>query len=240
MKLVIFSDDERARHPIAVSAKKHGFDLHVASGVYRWYKDLETRTQKTLEILQTFDPKEIVVVTDGHDVFVNNSAEVFLKEYHEHYSGKVVFQSEHTNWPDPRLEQACLDKHTDPHGYSFLCFGMHAGPAGALVDIYKRGLEIGFVERDMRNLNPHCSWGFDDQLFAIKQYIENPNIVIDSDCRLCQSMQLQALQSGDIAMTDQFILNTTKNTQPVFIHGHGNVAIKATYEEIVKKYGYNP
>ena len=97
MKLVIYSDDEKARSPIVQSALKYGFDLHVATGKYRWYKDLETRTRKTLEVLESFDPEELVVVTDGHDVFVNNNAEEFKKHYREHYDGKIVFQSEHQN-----------------------------------------------------------------------------------------------------------------------------------------------
>ena len=238
MKLVIYSDDEKARSPIVQSALKYGFDLHVATGKYRWYKDLETRTQKTLEMLESLDPDELVVVTDGHDVFVNDSAKEFKERYHEHYDKKIVFQSEHQNWPDPRLEKQCLEKHTDIHGYSFLCFGMHAGTAGQLVELYRKGLWIGQVDDELKQINPHLHWSFDDQLFAVKQYLQREDIVIDSDCHLCQSMQARALESSDVAFTPDFVVNIKKNTRPVFVHGHGNVQIKEIYNSVVKRYGY--
>mgnify|MGYP003108996802 FL=1 len=238
MKLIIYSDDENARKPIAVSAKKYNFELCVASGKYRWYKDLETRTRKTLELLENLKPDELVVVTDGHDVFVNDDASEFKRRYYEHYNEKIVFQSEHQNWPDPRLEKQCLEKHTDPHGYSFLCFGMHAGTAGQLVELYRKGLWIGEVDDELKQINPHLHWSFDDQLFAVKQYLQRDDIVIDADCHLCQSMQAPALQSGDIELHPDHIINKTKNTRPVFIHGHGNVNIKQIYDSIVARYGY--
>ena len=238
MKLVIYSDDEQARKPIVESAKKNGFDLHVATGKYRWYKDLETRTQKTLEVLESFDPDELVVVTDGHDVFVNNTAEEFKKAYKEHYNGKIVFQSEHQNWPDPRLEEKCLEKFTDPNGYSFLCFGMHAGTASQLVELYRKGLWIGQVDDELKQINPHLHWSFDDQLFSVIQYLQRDDIVVDGGCYLCQSMQGPALSSGDIVLHPEAVLNKTKNTQPVFVHGHGNVQIKKIYDQIVERYGY--
>lgn len=231
MKLVIYSDDEAARRPLAVSAKSHGFEVHVATGTYRWYKDLETRTRQTLKVLESFDPNEIVVVTDGHDMFVNNSSETFLWMYKQYYDGKVVYQSEHQNWPDPRLEEPCLKKFTDPDGYSFLCFGMHAGPAGRLVELYKEGLEIGFTPEEQRRINPHCSWEFDDQLFAIKQYIKNDDIVIDHRCVLCQSMQAPALK--DLEINNGVVVNTLKKTEAVFVHGHGNVHMKEIYNRVV-------
>ena len=238
MKLVIYSDDEKARSPIVQSALKYGFDLHVATGKYRWYKDLETRTRKTLEVLESFDPDELVVVTDGHDVFVNNNAEEFKKHYKEHYDGKIVFQSEHQNWPDPRLEKKCLQKFTDPDGYSFLCFGMHAGTASQLVDLYRKGLWLGQVDDELKQINPNLHWSFDDQLFAVIQYLQRDDIVVDGGCYLCQSLQASALLSGDIALTPEHICNITKNTKPVFVHGHGNVQVKEIYNTIVKRYGY--
>ena len=91
MKLIIYSDDENARKPIAVSAKKYNFELCVASGKYRWYKDLETRTRKTLELLENLKPDELVVVTDGHDVFVNDDASEFKRRYYENYNEKIIF-----------------------------------------------------------------------------------------------------------------------------------------------------
>lgn len=239
MKLVIYSDDEAARKPIATSAEHYGFDLHVATGEYRWYKDLETRTKKTLEVLESFDPDELVVVTDGHDVFVNNSAKEFKDAYEKHYKGKVVFQSEHTNWPDPRLEDKCLEKFNDSDGYSFLCFGMHVGTADQLAEIYRKGLWIGQVDEELKSLNPNLTWEFDDQLFAVKQYLQRDDIVVDHKCLLCQSMQAHALASGDIELDPDFVINKTKGTRPVFIHGHGNVRVKQIYEQIVKKYGYD-
>jgi len=238
MKLVIYSDDEKARSPIVQSALKYGFDLHVATGKYRWYKDLETRTHKTLEVLETFDPKELVVVTDGHDVFVNNYAKEFREIYEEHYNGKIVFQSEHQNWPDPRLEKKCLEKFSDPDGYSFLCFGMHVGTAEQLIELYRKGLWLGHVDDELKQINPNLKWSFDDQLFSVIQYLERDDIVLDGNCYLCQSMQGPALQSGDIAFTPDFILNIKKNTRPVFVHGHGNVQIKEIYDQIVRRYGY--
>ena len=238
MKLVIYSDDEKARSPIVQSALKYGFDLHVATGKYRWYKDLETRTRKTLEVLESFDPDELVVVTDGHDVFVNNNAEEFKKHYKEHYDGKIVFQSEHQNWPDPRLEKKCLQKFTDPDGYSFLCFGMHAGTASQLVDLYRKGLWLGQVDDELKQINPNLHWSFDDQLFAVIQYLQRDDIVVDGGCYLCQSLQASALLSGDIALTPEHICNIKKNTKPVFVHGHGNVQVKEIYNSVVKRYGY--
>lgn len=238
MKLVIYSDDAKARSPIVQSALKYGFDLNVATGTYRWYKDLETRTRKTLEVLETFDPKELVVVTDGHDVFVNNFAKEFRKIYEEHYDGKIVFQSEHQNWPDPRLEKKCLEKFTDPDGYSFLCFGMHVGTAEQLVELYRKGLWLGQVDDELKQINPHLQWSFDDQLFSVIQYLERDDIVVDGNCYLCQSMQGPALQSGDIGFTPDFVVNVKKNTRPVFVHGHGNVKIKEIYDSVVKRYGY--
>ena len=239
MKLVIYSDDVKARRPIEVSAKKFGFDLHIATGKYRWYKDLETRTQKTLEMLESFDPEELVVVTDGHDVFVNDSAEEFKKRYHKYYDKKIVFQSEHQNWPDPRLEKQCLEKYTDIHGYSFLCFGMHAGAAGQLVELYRKGLWIGHVDDELKQINPHLHWSFDDQLFSVIQYIQRDDIVVDGGCHLCQSLQGPALTSGDIVFYKESINNITKGTRPVFVHGHGNVQIKKIYDQIVERYGYS-
>ncbi len=238
MKLVIYSDDERHRKPIEVSAKKFGFDLHIATGKYRWYKDLETRTRKTLEVLETFDPDELVVVTDGHDVFVNNTADEFKKAYKQHYDGKIVFQSEHQNWPDPRLKEKCLEKFTDPYGYSFLCFGMHAGTAGQLVELYRKGLWLGQVDDELKQINPHLHWSFDDQLFAVIQYLQRDDIVIDAGCYLCQSLQGPALNSGDVIFYKESINNITKRTRPVFVHGHGNVQIKKIYDQIVERYGY--
>jgi len=238
MKLVIYSDDEKARSPIVQSASKYGFDLHVATGKYRWYKDLETRTRKTLEVLESFDPDELVVVTDGHDVFVNNNAEEFKRHYKEHYDGKIVFQSEHQNWPDPRLEKKCLQKFTDPDGYSFLCFGMHAGTASQLVDLYRKGLWLGQVDDELKQINPNLHWSFDDQLFAVIQYLQRDDIVVDGGCYLCQSLQASALQSGDVAFTPEYVFNVKKNTKPVFVHGHGNVQIKEIYNSVVKRYGY--
>jgi len=238
MKLVIYSDDEKARSPIVQSALKYGFDLHVATGTYRWYKDLETRTRKTLEVLESFDPEELIVVTDGHDVFVNNTAEEFKKVYEEHYAGKIVFQSEHQNWPDPRLEKKCLEKFTDPDGYSFLCFGMHVGTAKQLVEIYRKGLWLGQVDDELKQLNPNLQWSFDDQLFAIIQYLQRDDIVVDGNCYLCQSMQAPALQSGNVGFAGECIVNIAKKTRPVFIHGHGNVNVKAIYDSIVERYGY--
>jgi len=238
MKLVIYSDDAKARSPIVQSALKYGFDLHVATGTYRWYKDLETRTRKTLEVLETFDPKELVVVTDGHDVFVNNFAKEFREIYKEHYDGKIVFQSEHQNWPDPRLEKKCLEKFTDPDGYSFLCFGMHVGTVEQLVELYRKGLWLGQVDDELKQINPHLQWSFDDQLFSVIQYLERDDIVVDGNCYLCQSMQAPALQSSDIGFTPDFVVNIKKNTRPVFVHGHGNVQIKEIYDSVVKRYGY--
>jgi hypothetical protein len=238
MKLVIYSDDEKARSPIVKSSIKYGFDLHVATGNYRWYKDLETRTKETLKVLESFDPEELVVVTDGHDVFVNNTADKFKEAYRKYYDGKIVFQSEHQNWPDPRLEKACLEKFTDPNGYSFLCFGMHVGTASQLVELYQKGLWIGHVDDELKQINPHLRWSFDDQLFSVVQYLQRDDIVIDGDCHLCQSMQGPALQSGDVAFTPDCIVNITKKTRPVFIHGHGNVQIKEIYDSVVKRYGY--
>ena len=238
MKLIVYSDDEVARKPISVSAEKHGFDLHVATGRYRWYKDLETRTIETLSKILEFDMDELVVVTDGHDVFVNNSAEEFKGKYQEHYDGKIVFQSEHTNWPDPRLEQACLDKFADPDGYSFLCFGMHVGTVRQLSELYIKGLDSGFVDDELKMINPNLTWSFDDQLFAVQQYLERDDIVIDADCHLCQSLQYDALVSGDIRFSNEYVLNIKKNTKPVFVHGHGNVNVKQIYNNIAKNYGY--
>lgn len=237
MKLVIYSDDRDARDPITRTAKMHGFDLHVATGKYRWYKDLETRTKSTMDLLKTFDPEEIVVVSDGHDVYIQGDAVNFLSVYNRYYSGKIVFQSEKTNWPDPRLIRKCVEKFTDMDGYSFLCFGMHAGPAGKIVEMYEKGLRTGVVDDELKHINPHLNWAFDDQLFAALEYVVNDDLVVDGQCLLAQTLQPEA-HDDLLQYEDGSIRNSKKNTRPIFIHGNGSVNVKRMYEDVMRRYVY--
>lgn len=242
MKLVIYSDDKKAREPLEITAEKYGFDVHVATGTYRWYKDLETRTRSTLEVLKDFDKDEVVVVTDGHDVFVNNTAETFMDAYKAYYNNYVVFQSEKQIWPDPSLADACHARWFDPDGYRFPCFGMHTGPVRRLIQMYENGLERGDKgdcvlngwTDSAPNIDPNCQWQFDDQLFAVRHYVEYRWVTIDDGCELAQSLQRPALPDVEIVIDgkDPHIRNKTKNTRPAFVHGHGDVRVKAQYERI--------
>jgi len=115
---------------------------------------------------------------------------------------------------------------------------MHVGTVEQLVELYRKGLWLGQVDDELKQINPHLQWSFDDQLFSVIQYLERDDIVVDGNCYLCQSMQAPALQSSDIGFTPDFVVNIKKNTRPVFVHGHGNVQIKEIYDSVVKRYGY--
>ena len=239
MKILTYSDDVNARQPLLKSAADYGFDVESVAGEFRFYKDWETRAKVLLSRLEQMPEDEVICITDAHDVFVNAPANVMKKIYDDNYEGKLVFQSEHQVWPDFRLAPQILEKHKDPDGYSYPCFGCAIGPVRLFVELYREVFKHGHVDEYLASMNGELTWPFDDQLALSKLYPTTDWIVIDSACVLFQSMQAPALPDLGIGQhVKLFLVNKKKNTRPCIVHGHGPVGVKKVYFDVLEKLGY--
>lgn len=195
----------------------------------RFEKDWYTRHVAIRDYLKTLpDQEEIVIISDAHDVFVNQSSDVFLAHIDPN---AITFQSEKQCWPDMSLRRQTARKAPDPHGYQFLCFGLHAGPVDHLLYFYENEDAYGNSKAV-----PTVPWPWDCQLKAYHYYLHEEGILIDQQCQLFQSMQSPALP--DVSIQEGYLVNTVKGTRPCLVHGHGNVRVKEVYNNVVAQLGY--
>ncbi len=215
-----FATDELKMNKLVNSGLKHSMHFtNIGEGLV-WKGNGKNNTgcgQKInvmREYLNTLPENDIVLFVDGYDVFVSNTINAIVQQYHN-YNAKVIFASEQYCWPDATLAELYPD------------------------DAYLNGgCWIGEVKEMKRILAPielptnppilsHVNDDDDEQLYYTKKYLSNQyDIVLDKQNKIFQTMNEHA------TIKDNRLYNIETNTYPIIYHGNGNADAKDKFNEL--------
>jgi hypothetical protein len=180
--------------------------------------------------LQTLDPQQVCLVTDGYDVIFHN-AQLLVQNLHSLPKDKLLFAADVYENPDQGYPYKT--KHLR---IPYLNSGIYAGTAQTILSVLQPALSLP---------NPYA---LDDQRYFVQYMFKNPHIIlIDHGCQLFVCMAgLERKRDYDIKNS---VLHVFDQSTPSVIHFQGfykdtlwinEIYADTTIQHLAKKIHRNP
>ena len=206
MKAISVASREVETQILEKSLAKFGWDYKII--ICEW-KGFGTKIIELYKYLKTLEGHTHFVFTDAYDTCVMGSPdEIKIKDF-----DGIILSAEKNCWPDVNLigKYPIVD-----NDWKFVNSGGIMGSIQTFIKIY---------ESDIPNYDS------DDQRWWTKQFLKHPNIHLDSDCEIFQSIAF-ANQTDFGWQYPNRIYNNITHTFPIFIHGNAKTDMTQVYERI--------
>ena len=165
-----------------------------------------------LKFLEDKHDDDVVLFTDGYDVFYNDNIETILERF-EDFNADMVFSSESICWPEKELAKD-FPNLNEP--YPFLNSGTYIGKVKAL--------------RQMMSYEKIAD-DDDDQLFVQMAFLEGIY-----DIKLDYEQYIFQTHEPEISKLGKQLNNTKTKTCPCIYHGNGGHDALYVFEELYEQF----
>ncbi|MGX7674334.1 glycosyltransferase domain-containing protein [Plantactinospora sp. DSM 117369] len=170
-----------------------GLDLIILHSAKEGFRHSDKRSIFTDYLARHAEADELIVFTDAYDtLFIRG--EQHINDLYTSFSQPVVFGAEAGSWPLGALGFALLD--TPPvYPYPFLNSGGFVGPAGVLLDLYKRypkppSERFELLEKlRLFDYDTDQRYAFSDQYYwTLVQLVEGGTVALDHKALLFENL----------------------------------------------------
>jgi hypothetical protein len=227
--VTVGSDDSKCER-LYFSAEKHGFTfINLGKDVDWRGTDMSgpgggQKVNLLKSYLEQLPDHDLVLFTDGYDVFVNEQREEIARRYLE-FKCKVLFAAEEWCWPDESLADSFPQS---PTKYRYLNSGLFIGRVDELKKILSRPIE------------DHE----DDQLYYQKQFLSGEfDIQLDYESYVfqCHDPIVSSNRAGELnTNTKSQLMNPITQCCPCVYHGNGGEDAKQHFENLYSTFYGSP
>lgn len=208
--ITVATREDEGLEKLKESCKKFNLDLEVLGMGTQW-KGFGTKVILTGDYLNTLEGYTHFMFVDAYDVIIiGDNIEEKYKEFGE---DAIVFSAEKCCWPKPDLAK-------DYPIYDIQWRYLNSGSYIAPIEKYLRLLDK----------NPP-TYAMDDQLYFTELFLKGEDILLDTHCKLFQSIAFE--HDTDFKLTDTYLINRDTNTRPLVLHGNGKTTMDK-YHNLLK------
>jgi hypothetical protein len=168
-------------HALKASCNYHNLEL--VTLIIENYTTHRQKTKYLRDYLDSVDPEELIMFTDGYDaILVAGEGEIVEKYNRISPDGKVIMSADRfcgTGSIGPEFFARTQ------YGYDYICSGGFIGTAAALIDVID--LIYSLLENDNTEINKNLDWS--DHYEWTRLYESNKSsLILDSNCEIFQTL----------------------------------------------------
>lgn len=202
LKVITVASDPIRTQKLVDSLEKFGHDYHV---IYTEWKGFGTKILAVRDYILKHPEIQRFIFCDAYDVVCLAMGGTLPLD-------SIVFSAEKNCWPVPDLS---IDYPETTTPYKYLNSGLYYAPRDEFLALFDWETP---------------EYTTDDQLWATRQFLYNPNsnIKIDSYCINFQSYSF--IEEGEFSYENNRLLNNKTNNKPFWAHGNGTTDMTLIYE----------